>query len=103
MIDRLVGNRLLSASIRHDIIERTDGIPLVVEEMTKAVLEAGSETAAARAVAAIPSPALGVPPEPACLAHGTARSARRPGQGAGTDRGGNRPRVFACASECRDA
>src|SRR5262244_3350742 len=61
MIDRLVSNRLLSASIRHDIIERTDGIPLFVEEMTKAVLEAGSETAAARAIAAVPSPALAVP------------------------------------------
>src|SRR5262249_39281186 len=57
----LVGNRLLSASIRHDIIERTDGIPLFVEEMTKAVLEAGSETAAAGAIAAVPSPALAVP------------------------------------------
>jgi hypothetical protein len=32
---------------------RTDGIPLFVEEMTKAVVEAGSETAAVRAVAAI--------------------------------------------------
>jgi class 3 adenylate cyclase/tetratricopeptide (TPR) repeat protein len=62
MIDRIVGNRLPSASIRQDIIERTDGIPLFVEEMTKAVVEAGSETAAVRAVAAIPSPALGVPP-----------------------------------------
>jgi class 3 adenylate cyclase/predicted ATPase len=61
MIDRIVGNRLLSASIRQDIIERTDGIPLFVEEMTKAVLEAGSETAAARAIAAVPSPALAVP------------------------------------------
>src|SRR5215468_9299918 len=61
MIDRIVGNRLLSASIRQDIIERTDGIPLFVEEMTKAVLEAGSETAAARAIAAAPSPALAVP------------------------------------------
>jgi class 3 adenylate cyclase/predicted ATPase len=61
MIDRIVGNRLLSASIRQDIIERTDGIPLFVEEMTKAVLEAGSETAAARALAAVPSPALAVP------------------------------------------
>src|SRR6516162_164733 len=61
MIDRLVGNRLLSASIRQDIIERTDGIPLFVEEMTKAVLEAGSETAAVRAIAAVPSPALAVP------------------------------------------
>ena len=41
MIDRVVGNKLLPANIRHDIIERTDGIPLFVEEMTKAVLEAG--------------------------------------------------------------
>jgi predicted ATPase len=61
MIDRIVGNNPLSASIRQDIIERTDGIPLFVEEMTKAVLEAGSETAAARAIAAIPSPTLAVP------------------------------------------
>jgi class 3 adenylate cyclase/predicted ATPase len=61
MIDRIVGNWQLSASIRQDIIERTDGIPLFVEEMTKAVLEAGSETAAARAIAAVPSPALAVP------------------------------------------
>jgi class 3 adenylate cyclase/predicted ATPase len=61
MIDRLVGNKQLSTSIRQDIIERTDGIPLFVEEMTKAVLEAGSETAAARAIAAVPSPTLAVP------------------------------------------
>jgi class 3 adenylate cyclase/predicted ATPase len=61
MIDRIVGDSPLSASIRHDIIERTDGIPLFVEEMTKAVLEAGSEIAAARAVAAIPSRTLAVP------------------------------------------
>ena len=61
MIDRIVGNRLLSASIREDIIERSDGIPLFVEEMTKAVLEAGGETAAERAIAAVPSPALTVP------------------------------------------
>jgi hypothetical protein len=30
------------------MVERTDGIPLFVEEMTKAVLEAGSESAARR-------------------------------------------------------
>ena len=41
MIDGVVGNKLFPASVRHDIIERTDGIPLFVEEMTKAVLEAG--------------------------------------------------------------
>ncbi|MFZ2077022.1 MAG: adenylate/guanylate cyclase domain-containing protein, partial [Xanthobacteraceae bacterium] len=34
MIDRVVGNKLLPASVRQDIAERTDGIPLFVEEMT---------------------------------------------------------------------
>ena len=61
MIDRVIGNKSLPASIRKDIIERTDGIPLFVEEMTKAVLEAGSEGAAANMAAAVPSPALAVP------------------------------------------
>ena len=48
MIDGVVGNKLIPASIRQDIIERTDGIPLFVEEMTKAVLEAESEGEAQR-------------------------------------------------------
>jgi class 3 adenylate cyclase/predicted ATPase len=61
MIDSVIGNKLISANIRQDIIERTDGIPLFVEEMTKAVLEAESQSAAEHAVAAIPSPALAVP------------------------------------------
>jgi class 3 adenylate cyclase/predicted ATPase len=61
MIDRVVGNKSLPASIRQDIIERTDGIPLFVEEMTKAVLEAESEGEARRTAGAVPSPALAVP------------------------------------------
>jgi class 3 adenylate cyclase/predicted ATPase len=61
MIDRVAGNKPLPASIRQDIIERTDGIPLFVEEMTKAVLEAGSEGEAQRTATAVPSPALAVP------------------------------------------
>ena len=61
MIDRVVANKLIPANIRQDIIERTDGIPLFVEEMTKAVLEAGSEEAALRTTASIPSPRLAVP------------------------------------------
>jgi len=60
MIDRVGGNQLVP-DIRQDIIERTDGIPLFVEEMTKAVLEAESQSAAARTTAAIPSPAVAVP------------------------------------------
>ena len=61
MIDRVIGNKLLSGGVRQDIIERTDGIPLFVEEMTKAVLEAGNESASERTAAAVPSPALAVP------------------------------------------
>ena len=61
MIDRVVGNASLPANIRRDIIERTDGIPLFVEEMTKAVLEAGSESAAEHVAATAPHPGLAVP------------------------------------------
>ena len=61
MIDRVVGSKLIIGSIRQDIIERTDGIPLFVEEMTKAVLEAESEGETRRTLAAVPSPASAVP------------------------------------------
>ena len=61
MIDRVVGNKPLPASIRRDIVERTDGVPLFVEEMTKAVLEVESEGAAQRMIAAVASPAMTVP------------------------------------------
>jgi predicted ATPase len=61
MIDSVAGNRPMPANIRQEIIERTDGIPLFVEEMTKAVLEAESRGAAERTAAAIPSPAVAVP------------------------------------------
>ena len=61
MIDGVTGNKRLPESVRHDIIERTDGIPLFVEEITKAVLEAENEGATERAVAAIPSPSVAVP------------------------------------------
>ena len=58
LIDRVVGNKQLPVHVRQDIVERTDGIPLFIEEMTKAVLEAESEGAAAHIVAVVPSPAL---------------------------------------------
>jgi class 3 adenylate cyclase/predicted ATPase len=61
MIDRVIGNKPLPATVTQDIIERTDGVPLFVEEMTKAVLEAGGGEAAERAVAVIPSPSAVVP------------------------------------------
>jgi class 3 adenylate cyclase/predicted ATPase len=61
MIDRVIGSAPLPPGIRQNIIERTDGIPLFVEEMTKAVLEAESESEARLTAAAVPSPATAVP------------------------------------------
>ncbi len=43
MIGAVAGARPLPATIRRDIVERSDGVPLFVEEMTKAVLEADGE------------------------------------------------------------
>ena len=61
IIARIVGNKDLPADVTAEIVERTDGIPLFVEEMTKAVLEAGGEGEARQTAAAMPSPALAVP------------------------------------------
>jgi predicted ATPase len=61
MVERVIGNKLLPAGVLQDIIERTDGIPLFIEEMTKAVLEAETEGDAQQTTAAVPSSALAVP------------------------------------------
>ena len=41
LVEGLAGNNALTEEITAEIVERTDGIPLFVEELTKAVLEAG--------------------------------------------------------------
>jgi len=61
MIDAVTGNKPLLASIKQDIVERTDGIPLFIEEMTKAVLEVSGQEGAERAVMSIPAPSLTIP------------------------------------------
>jgi predicted ATPase len=62
LVEQVRGNRALPESIRQDIIERTDGIPLFVVEMTRAVLEAEGEQAIEHVTAAIPAPRIVVPP-----------------------------------------
>jgi class 3 adenylate cyclase len=61
LVKLMVGPKKLPADVMTEIVERTDGIPLFVEEMTTAVLEAETEDAAKRNIAATPSSGLGVP------------------------------------------
>lgn len=58
LLDEVIGEHALPAHIRKEIIDRADGIPLFVQEMTKAVLEAGTD---ARLAGAIPAAASSVP------------------------------------------
>jgi len=61
MIDRVAGTERLPDDVRREIVARCDGIPLFVEEMTKAVLEAKAEDHSWRSTAASPSPGPSVP------------------------------------------
>jgi class 3 adenylate cyclase/predicted ATPase len=61
MVQQLAGNAaLLPQDVIAEIVERTDGVPLFVEEMTRAVLEAGAERGWETA-ASVPAASLGVP------------------------------------------
>ena len=61
IVASIAGNKALPGDVMTDIVERSDGIPLFIEEMTKAVLEAESEGDAKRVVAAAPSHKSSVP------------------------------------------
>jgi tetratricopeptide (TPR) repeat protein len=58
LVAGLAGNAGLPPKIVTEIVERTDGVPLFVEELTKAVLESGDRNAT---LAASPSPELAIP------------------------------------------
>jgi predicted ATPase len=47
MVANVAGNEALPSEIIEEIAERTDGVPLFIEELTKAVLETGAQGAAA--------------------------------------------------------
>ena len=59
MVANVAGNAPLSPEIVEEITERTDGVPLFVEEITKSVLECGAQGAVG--LSAAPYPALSVP------------------------------------------
>jgi predicted ATPase len=60
MVGNVAGNMALPPEIVMEIAERTDGVPLFVEELTKAVLEAGAQAPAP--LSAMRHPGLSVPP-----------------------------------------
>jgi class 3 adenylate cyclase/predicted ATPase len=62
LVRELAGNAPLGSEIVEEIVARTDGVPLFVEELTKALLEEGDQHKRIAAVlAASPSPHLAIP------------------------------------------
>jgi predicted ATPase len=62
LVQELAGKALLDSEIVGEIVERTDGIPLFVEELTKAVLEStDQDNQVARVLSASPAPTFAVP------------------------------------------
>jgi class 3 adenylate cyclase len=59
LVERLAGNAGLCPAIVDEIVARADGVPLFVEELTKAVLESGDPDN--RALVASPLPDLEIP------------------------------------------
>jgi TolB-like protein/predicted ATPase len=62
LVQRIAGERALPSDAVAEIVERADGIPLFVEELTKTVLEGGANAAeTARTLAAPPAARRSVP------------------------------------------
>ena len=62
LVERLIGNAGLSHEIVEEIVKRADGVPLFVEELTKAVLEsADRDNRVAAVLGASPLPNLAIP------------------------------------------
>jgi len=62
IVERIAGKEALPTDVLQEIVERTTGVPLFVEELTKAILEAGATELRARvALSSVPSPTREVP------------------------------------------
>jgi class 3 adenylate cyclase len=97
MIAGITGGKALPQEVADQIIDRTDGVPLFVEELTKAVVESGTLTDAGdRYTVDGTGAGAGDPGELAGFAPGPARSSGAGARG-GADRGGARPPILARA------
>jgi class 3 adenylate cyclase/predicted ATPase len=62
LVERLAGNAGLSRETVDELVERADGVPLFVEELTKAVLESGErDDRVAAVLAGNPLPSVAIP------------------------------------------
>jgi len=61
LVQAVADNAALPDEVVAEIFERADGVPLFVEELTKAVLEAGERDGRIAVLAATPAPVLAVP------------------------------------------
>ena len=90
MVGELASRQALSEDVVEGVSDRTGGVPLFVEEVTRLLLERGE--AGRRA---------GDPADPAAVARGAARPTRRGARGR-ADRRGSGARFFLCAAaRCR--
>jgi class 3 adenylate cyclase len=61
LVERLAGKGGLSRETVEEIVARADGVPLFVEELTKAVLEAGERQGVTAVLPSSPPPGLAIP------------------------------------------
>ena len=95
MIEHVTGGKALPAEVTEQIVAKTDGVPLFMEELTKSVLKSGllREEGAAYALAS-PLTSLAIPSTLQELVDGAARPPRASARDR-ADRCGDRSRVFA--------
>ena len=98
LVESLAGGKTLPAEILDRIVERTDGIPLFIEELTKTLLEGGLlREEDGRYVLAGPLPSLAIP---SSLQDSLMARLDRlaPVERGGANRRSNRPRIFLRAA-----
>ena len=92
MVERVAGGRAMPRELRDEIVAKADGVPLFLEELTKAVEETGLVDEAVDRGRAGGPPLLAIPSTLQDSPSGEARPAVI-AQGGGADGGGHRPRV----------
>ena len=101
LVEKIAGSKPLPAEVVDQIADRTDGVPLFVEELTKSVLESGVlREELNRYVLDRTLPPLAIPTTLQDLLDGAARPVGV-GAAGGADRRGHRAQFFLRAAALR--